>query len=131
MSPEDRARYAPEIAEPEKPKPPMTERKEQGILWNWLLQHSYLASWHRTDRRTGAVLGVPDFIIPLKDGITVWMELKVAGGRLSKEQEQYRDYLRAHGHHYYLCFSAGEAIRILGRYERDDRHTASDYTGTD
>jgi VRR-NUC domain-containing protein len=131
MSPEDRAHFAPEVAEPEKPKPPMTERKEQGTLWNWLLQHSYLASWHRTDRRTGAVLGVPDFIIPLRNGITVWMELKIAGGRLSKEQEQFRDYLRANGHHYYLCFSADEAIRILHRYEHNDRHITSDPAGNE
>lgn len=63
----------------------------------------------------GVKAGVPDLIFILPRGITVWVELKLAKGKLSKPQEKFRDRLQSLSHHYLLvqADSLEEALNYL------------------
>ena len=108
------------------PHPPLktstTERKEQGEFWNWLCLNGYADAvvWHRTDRSTGATRGTPDFIVPLEWGRerVLYIEFKLPGNWLSKEQEKFRETLENKGHTLYVCFSAHEAIALVKQKDR-------------
>jgi VRR-NUC domain len=129
MSPQDQAFYGgqPGIHLPyeDDPHPPnktgTTERREQREFANWLLLHGYYDGtvWHRTDKATGAKRGCPDFIVPIWKGV-LYIEFKLPGGKLSKEQEEFRACIEAKGHTLFVCYSAHEAMQLV---EQNDRQT--------
>ncbi len=91
-------------------RPP--ERVEQRTFAQWCQLKDYAFVWHSTAARSRATIGCPDFIVALS-GVTLWIEFKRAGGRLSAEQEAFRDRLFRNGARYHLVTSALEAIELL------------------
>lgn len=53
-------------------------------------------------KRQGVRPGVPDIIVALRDGRTLWIELKAKRGRVSPAQEAFGEGLKALGHEYYV-----------------------------
>ena len=119
MSPEDQSRYAPGIhastyAEDENPpnKTGTLERKEQADFANWCLGHGYCFVWHATHKKSTATKGTPDFAV-LAHGRTYWIEFKLAGEDLSKDQKDWRKAAEANGVTYYIAYSSHEGMRII------------------
>lgn len=54
---------------------------------------------------TGSLPGWPDLAIVASLGLTVWVELKISGGRLSKEQTALHAQMRANGHDVYVIYA--------------------------
>ena len=67
-------------------------------LRGWLWQHEWDS--RRKAGRTGSA-GCPDLIL-LRPPRLLWVELKTARGRLSSEQQEWKDQLQAAGQEYYL-----------------------------
>jgi len=88
------------------------EREEQRIFGAWLKLHELPYCWHRTDRATGCLAGVPDFWVG-KDGAGAWIEFKSASGALSEEQEAFAAKLKANQIAFYVVHNAAEAIAIV------------------
>jgi hypothetical protein len=90
------------------------ERKEQRDFANWLILNKYYDGtvWHRTDKPTGARRGTPDFIVPIWGGV-LYIEFKLPGEDLSKDQKEFRACIEAKGHTLYICYSSGEAIALV------------------
>ncbi len=60
----------------------------------------------------GSYKGIAD-LVAVKDGHTVWIEVKTPKGRLSKHQEQFRDDIWAHGGIYLVARSVEDIEREL------------------
>ena len=88
------------------------ERDEQRIFSRELVRRSLPFYWHRTDKRTGATVGTPDFIVGVA-GETLWIEFKAPGGVLSNAQIEFATRLGAQGLRLHICRSATEAIKLL------------------
>ncbi len=87
----------------------------------------------KRDIRTASILksmgvrsGVPDLVLILDKGRTIWIELKApkseefnftgknkAGGRLSETQKDYQSFLTSHGHDHRLFSSKNEFALLL------------------
>jgi hypothetical protein len=69
----------------------------------------------------GARAGVPDTFVAVprhtKHGL--YIEFKIAGGRLSEKQKVWRDRLQRQQYGYCVCYSAVEALGVLARYFAD------------
>jgi VRR-NUC domain-containing protein len=90
------------------------EREEQRVFSHYLSLNGYRgAVWHRTDRATGCLPGTPDFIVPISGARIFWVEFKLPGKKLSKDQEEFRRYLESVGHKLHVVFSAAQAIEIM------------------
>lgn len=63
------------------------ERQLQSQLAQYLGLRNIYYTWHRTDKRSTAAPGTPDFII-CYHGHYVALEVKVGGGKLTPEQEE-------------------------------------------
>jgi hypothetical protein len=88
------------------------ERQEQRIFANECLRRELPFVWHRTDRKSAATLGTPDFIVGL-DGQTLWIEFKAPGGILSLEQTKFRERLAEQQITLHICRGAAQAIALL------------------
>jgi hypothetical protein len=60
----------------------------------------------------GSYRGIAD-LYALKDGKSIWIEVKTPKGRLSKYQEQFRDDVLAHGGTYIVARSVDDVERVL------------------
>ena len=60
----------------------------------------------------GSYRGIAD-LVAVKDGHTVWIEVKTPNGRLSKYQKQFRDDIRAHGGIYLVARSVDDIEKEL------------------
>lgn len=135
MSPEDQKRYSDIViavedfpnlhpddltAPPEyKPQPRNQtdlERVQQREFASWLSLEDYPYCWHRTDKKSTGTLGCPDFIVAVC-GVTLWIEFKRPGYRLSPDQEKFRYRLVKHGNHMHLVYSSDEAIKLVHTYD--------------
>lgn len=58
----------------------------------------------------GVSAGVPDLFVP---AWTTWIEMKVKGGCVSKEQEDWHGYLRSIGHTVILAYGSADAQRQI------------------
>jgi hypothetical protein len=67
--------------------------------------------WHRMDCPTTTAKGVPDFIVAAP-GRTLWVECKTRTGKLSVEQQLWRQRLEGNGHTYHVVRSMSEWLRI-------------------
>jgi hypothetical protein len=93
------------------------EREEQRIFARELTRLELPFYWHRTDKRTGATLGVPDFIVGV-GGATLWIEFKALGGTLSLEQTKFLIRLGRQRLALHVCRSAAEAIKLILKEKR-------------
>jgi hypothetical protein len=105
--------------DPATPKPKKRaapERDAQRVVVQWLRLHGCLVSATFTEQRGdssdpnararfgamrkafGATAGFPDLVICLRDGRTVYIEMKSSVGRLSEAQLGIHAWLEAHGH---------------------------------
>lgn len=66
----------------------------------------------------GSPPGSADLLVFLPDGVTLHMEVKRPGGRLSSNQVEFRDRLSALGHRYVVVKSIEEAQEVLSEYIR-------------
>ena len=73
----------------------------------WFFVHS------RCDRPTTQAAGVPDFIIAKPDGVTIWIECKAKGGKLSVEQNVTRHVLLALDHRFALVYSFADYLKAV------------------
>lgn len=119
MSKEDWARYAPGFhastyAEDENPpnKTGTLERKEQREFANYCHAHGYLPVWHATHKKSTATRGTPDFAVLVR-GVWHWIEFKLPGSDLSKDQKEWREACERNGGIYFVAYSAHEAMRIV------------------
>ncbi len=65
----------------------------------------------------GVRAGVPDIVIALPEGRTLWIEMKVRnGGRVSPEQREFHRNLEARGHSVYVARGAREAAEIVKKH---------------
>jgi hypothetical protein len=81
----------------------------------WYYVHS------RMDKPTTTALGVPDFIIALPEGKTLWVECKRKGGKLRAEQQGVAMMLDKLQHHWAVVFSFEEFITIVRAAEANQR----------
>jgi hypothetical protein len=88
------------------------EREEQRIFARELNRLELPFCWHRTDKRSRATLGCPDFIVGCA-GKTVWIEFKVEGGTLSDEQTKFSTCLSRQRLQLHICHGAAEAIKLI------------------
>jgi hypothetical protein len=57
--------------------------------------------------------GFPDLVIALRDGRTLWIELKSKDGRLKKDQEKWRLQLMALGHEHHVIRSFKRFMEVV------------------
>ena len=88
------------------------EREEQRLFARELERFRLPYYWHRTDKRTGATVGTPDFIVGVA-GETLWIEFKAPGGVLSNAQIEFATRLGVQGLRLHICRSATEAVKLL------------------
>lgn len=88
------------------------EREEQRLFARELERFRLPYYWHRTDKRTGATCGTPDFIVGVS-GRTLWIEFKAQGGELSNAQIEFATRLGVQGLRLHICRSATEAVKLL------------------
>ena len=71
-------------------------------------------------RAAGVRSGVPDLFLPCSRGgyHGLWIEMKAVGGRVSREQEQWRKDLLEQGYMYAVCYGADAAIATIEKYMR-------------
>lgn len=119
MNPADQNRYAPGMhasfyQEDENPpnKTGTLERVEQKDFANWCLGRGYLYVWHATHKKSTATKGTPDFAV-LAKGVWFWIEFKLPGESLSKDQREWREACEANGGTYYIAYSSHEGMRIV------------------
>jgi VRR-NUC domain len=77
----------------------------------------------RTDQRTTQQKGVPDFICAAPNGITYWIEIKTATGKLTPEQNVTRHVLGALDHQFHVVRSFAEFISVISGMEPEKQQT--------
>lgn len=82
----------------------------------------------------GVRRGTPDIFFCLPEGKIAWLEMKAAKGRLTPEQEAFRDGVKRLGHEWAMARSVDEAIPHLTRwgvmksaYRRDQNFFKTDH----
>lgn len=63
----------------------------------------------------GSYRGIAD-LYALKDGYSIWIEVKTPKGRLSKHQEKFRDDVLAHGGTYIVARSVEDVRNYVDKY---------------
>jgi hypothetical protein len=124
MSPEDQRLFRPAVHQDDLTAPPYQppprsqvdlERVQQREFASWLTLEGYPFCWHRTDKKSTGTLGCPDFAVGVC-GITMWIEFKRPGYRLSPDQEKFKEKLERQKIDYHLVYSADEAIKLIAAY---------------
>lgn len=112
-----------------------TEEEEQTVVMHWaamaagrwpelrLLFHipnggKRLKTEAARFRAAGVRSGVPDLFLPCARGgyHGLWIEMKAVGGRVSREQEQWRKDLLEQGYMCAVCYGAEAAIETIEKY---------------
>jgi len=70
--------------------------------------------WHRTDKRSTANRGCPDFIVGAR-GRTYWIEFKREGEDLRPDQAAFKKELGHNGILLHVAHSAAEAVALIER----------------
>lgn len=68
----------------------------------------------RMDKPTTTKLGVTDFIIAMPGGVTLWLEAKRHGAKLTKDQNIVRHILLAGNHWHEVVYSFKQFLNIIG-----------------
>ena len=130
MSPDDQRRYGLSLQygdagyhpEDDPCPPPVTdrlERVEQREYASWLTLKDMPFVWHSTAKRSTANLGTPDFIVGVA-GVTLWVEFKRVGFKLSADQEKFRQRLEKQRIFLYVCHTGFEAIKLTKSFMPSD-----------
>lgn len=84
----------------------------------------------RKFKAEGLKAGVPDMVILLEGGKTVFIEMKrKRGGTVSKEQKEWLERLRVLGFDAYICKGAKEAIEVVQKYLPDRKKKVNSKQG--
>lgn len=62
------------------------------------------------------MLGIADFVLLIKNGPTIWVELKADDGRMSPGQQVFRDRVKRVGHPYHIVRSVEDFENLLAEY---------------
>lgn len=89
------------------------ERKLQEHIAQYLRMRKIPFFRQRMDKRTTGTLGWPDFSFVLPGGKACFFECKVAGRKLTEEQEQVRQRLVAAGANYSIIYDLAQAIAAV------------------
>lgn len=92
------------------------ERHEQREFAAWLSQRDYPFVWHATHKKSTGSVGAPDFILAVF-GVTLWVEFKRPGFKLSSDQEAFRAKLEAQGIFLHIVYNSLEAIKLVKAYD--------------
>jgi hypothetical protein len=91
------------------------EREDQRQFSQWCNLNGIYHDWSRTDKRTTGRTGKPDFSVHHK-GLTLFIEFKRPGQKLSEEQEAIQEWLTKQHFDYFVCYSDEEAIKGAKRF---------------
>src|SRR6516165_4486691 len=113
MSPEDRAlgKVGWTREECETRFATRSERGQQRLFATWLASRRMPYVQPRPDRKSGIKPGWPDFSVHAGNR-SIFIEMKVQGGKLSPEQAECLELLRREGFRCEVCHSAAEAILV-------------------
>ena len=75
-------------------------------------ERGWRAVWHRTDKRSTANRGCPDFIVAAR-GTTFWIEFKREGEDLRPDQAAFKKQLAQNGIQMHVVNSASEAVALI------------------
>jgi len=96
-------------------KPDVPEIAEQREFAKWCADMGYRPVWHKTNKRSTANVGTPDFIVAAR-GTTFWIEFKRPGEPLSPDQGAFKKQLEANGVQMFVVYSAIEAQAVIQKY---------------
>jgi hypothetical protein len=125
MSPEDQRTYGPGI-QPSldnhpQPKTDRVERTEQKQFANWCLLNELPFSWHKTNIRSTATPGTPDFWVGV-NRMSLWIEFKRDHTcKLSEAQEDFGQKLARQRMTLYVVYSAAEATELVKLFQEPRR----------
>ena len=89
----------------------MTDKELTQEMKKYWKSNGWLAI--RTQQNVGSHKGIADFVV-MKDGRTVFVELKGEKGRQTKDQKKFENDMISHGS-YYLCIKSVEEFDNLSR----------------
>lgn len=64
-------------------------------------------------KRRGCQTGTPDSYAVTRNGTVIWIEYKMPGNTLTKEQREFRDKMLRAGHKYWVVYDAGDLETML------------------
>jgi hypothetical protein len=70
--------------------------------------------------------GVPDRLIVLPNGVTIWCEMKRPTGRLAAAQRVWHDRLRSMGHIVVVLWSEADVDAVIGAIADGKQHRPAD-----
>mgnify|MGYP001285181183 CR=1 FL=1 len=88
----------------------MTEKELTKEMKKYWKNNGWLAI--RNQQNIGSHKGIADFIV-IKDGITVFVELKGAKGKQTQDQKKFCEDVVNHGGYYCVCRSADEFVLYI------------------
>lgn len=91
------------------------EREDHRTFSKWCSLNQIYYLWSRTDKAVTIQVGHPDFSLFYR-GLTLFIEFKRSGQKLSKEQEIAKDRLTKQHFDFSVCYSAEEAIKVAKRF---------------
>ncbi|MBO8136781.1 MAG: VRR-NUC domain-containing protein [Desulfotomaculum sp.] len=95
----------------EKPKGNLKERDIQRQIKEYLQWHGWLVV--KIHQSLGSYKGIAD-LYALKNGRSVWIEVKTPKGKQSKDQEQFEKDIKAHGGEYMVARSVEDVMGLEG-----------------
>jgi hypothetical protein len=90
------------------------EAVEQANFAKACRSRGWRAVWHRTDKRSTANRGCPDFIVGAR-GTTFWIEFKRPGEELRPDQAAFKKELAQNGIVMQVVNSAAQAVALIER----------------
>jgi hypothetical protein len=88
----------------------MVTRKKESAVQSEIIRYCKARRLRAIKMTMTNYRGVPDLVIPLPGGMTIWVEVKRPGSsyRQTPVQEEWLDYLRKMGHQSYIVRSLDE-----------------------
>jgi len=103
-----------------------TEHDDQKAVVSWLRKfypHLVIAAIPNGEQRSkttgvklkaeGVLAGIPDLIIAMPNGGSIWVEMKTKSGKLSTVQKEVHSRLEYLGHTVIIGYGANDAIKQL------------------
>lgn len=95
-------------------QPKITESDIQAAIKEYLQWHGWMVV--KIHQSLGSYKGIAD-LYALKDGVHVWIEVKMPKGRLSEHQEKFRQDVISHGGAYIVARSIEDVEHLCGRHK--------------
>lgn len=89
------------------------KNKKETEIMRGVRDYLQIMGWFvvRIQQGLGAHKGIAD-LVAIKDGITVWIEVKTERGRLSEHQKLFADSIEKAGGKYFVVRSIDDAVRL-------------------